>query len=174
MGSMSDLGDRANRAGQRTTAMGYGGARNARFLDPWKQALGKIADARLDQVTGGWRRPIGPAKPLNALSNAALRGIRMATIGNPKKGQPGPAYSREQARWHTPQEFTPQGIEEQLNTQRSQTQPGDRGAEHSAEGNLSNEQFTEQHRAQFGPELSPGSNNPFGNRPGPVNLGPFS
>lgn len=140
---MPNSADFGAKAGQHAQAQGHMMQRNARFIDPWKKAAGQIADARLSGNWGGYnQRAIGPAKPLSPLTTRVLKGISWGA----KRGVKG----REETRLHTPTEFTPQGIGEEFEAQRNQTQPGERPPHESAEGNLGFEQFQETHRAQFG------------------------
>jgi hypothetical protein len=149
MNTMSN--NAANNAGRQAASHAYFAQRNARFIDPWKIAAGKIAQARLagsfDWGNLGQRRQ-GPAPALNPLAERVLRGIAKRTVG--EKGKPGPSQAREDQRYHTPQEYQPQFIEDQLNTERSQTQPGERQIGHSPWGNLSETQFLGEQRPTLG------------------------
>lgn len=139
---MNTMAFSANNAGRQAASHGHFLQRNARFVDPWKVAAGKVAQARLE---GNWgltnlgARQAGPAKPLGRVSAFLLRKAAETTVGT--KTRPGPAQAREGSRYHLPQEYQPQVIEEQQQSERGQTQPFEREVPHSPWGNLSRTQF---------------------------------
>lgn len=129
----------ANNAGRQAQSHAYFAQRNARFIDPWKVAAGKIAEARLAGTTGGWTPGGTHRPPLGRLQTNLLQRIAKRTVGTSRK--PGPAQAREDTRYHLPQEYQPQFIEDQQQADRAQTQPFDREVPHSPWGNLSRTQF---------------------------------